>query len=154
MSIDPLQLLKVLGSSGSAKNLQASAGSSIAGQSFDSLLQQAQAGSLSSGQPVKVAPGVDLSLTDAQQATLDAGADKAQLQGAQNALVLVGDRAFSLDVATRTITGPANADQGVISGFGAAISLNPQASGGPNLLAGGARLLSQLAGAGPLGLLL
>lgn len=154
MSIDPLQLLKVLGSSGSAEHLRASAGSSIAGQSFDSLLEQARSGTLGSGQLVKVAPGVDLSLTDQQQAALNAGADRAQLQGAQSALVLVGDKAFSLDVATRTITGLATADGGVISGFGAAISLNPRAAASPDLLAGGARLLSQLAGAGPLGLLL
>lgn len=154
MTIDPLQLLKVLGSAGGARPLQASAGAPIAGQSFESLLQQAQGGTLSSGQPVKVGTGVDLTLTDAQQAQLNAGADKAQLQGAQTALVLVGDKAYSLDVPTRTITGPATPDQGVISGFGAAISLNAPASSGPNLLAGGARLLSQLAGAGPLGLLL
>ncbi len=154
MSIDPVQLLKVLGSSGGAKSVQAGAGSSISGQSFETLLQQAQGGQLSSGQPVKIASGVDLSLSDEQQAELNAAADKAQLQGAQSALVLVGDKAYSLDVATRTITGSANPDQGVISGFDTAITLNSKASGGGNLLAGGTRLLSQLAGASPLGLLL
>ncbi|MBI1190852.1 MAG: hypothetical protein GC200_09265 [Tepidisphaera sp.] len=155
MTIDPVQLLRALGSTGQAKGLQSSAGASIAGQNFDTLLQQAQAGTLSSGQSVKIAPGVQLSLTDDQQSQLTAAADQAQLTGAQRALVLVGDKAYALDVATRTITGPAPQDRGLISGFDTAISLNPaDHSGGFNPLAGGARLLSQLAGAGPLGLLL
>lgn len=154
MTIDPVQLLKVLGGAGSAKSLQSSAGSALSGQNFESLLQQAQSGSLASGQRVKIAPGVELSLSHEQQSKLDSAADQAQLAGSQRALVLVGDKAYSLDVATRTITGVAPQDRGLIGGFDTAISLNEAAASGFNPLAGGARLLSQLAGAGPLGLLL
>ncbi|GJQ28171.1 MAG: hypothetical protein HBSAPP03_00550 [Phycisphaerae bacterium] len=95
--------------------------------------------------PVRVAPGVDVSLGRDQLARLAVEADKAEARGVGRALVLLDGRVFSFDVATRTITGTVDpAAGGIEAGYDAVIAV--PAGGAPETSPPGA-LLRKLGGA-------
>jgi len=109
MTIDPGQLLKALGAGLAPAGVGApTAAQPTDGPSFDSLLQQAQGGSLSSGIPVRVMRQAGLSLSPSQLARLSDAADRAEAAGANRALVMMDGMALTMDVPTRTITGQAD----------------------------------------------
>lgn len=130
MTGSPLDLLRLLGSGLSALGGRSrSAKVSIDGSSFADLLEQAKAGQVQSGIPIRTADGVDLKLTPQQLDRLALAADRAEAQGAARALVMLDGTAIKLDVATRTITGTVDLSQSlVLSGFDTVISAPPPAS--------------------------
>lgn len=85
----------------------ASATGSVPSASFDSLLEEARAGSATGLSPVKIGKGVGIELTADQLNRVAAATDMAEANGAQRAIVLVDGRALEVDVAQRTITGEA-----------------------------------------------
>lgn len=99
---------------------------SVASGQFADLLRRAQAGELSSNRPVSIAADANVRLTDDQLAQVSLAADKAEVAGVRNALVLIGGRAFKLDVADRTITGAADLSAGVLAGIDGVINLDPE----------------------------
>lgn len=87
-----------------------------AGNSFADLLAKATDGQISSGLPVSIAQGAGVDLSAEQLARVGSAADRAQAAGADRAIVLIDGSALKLDVATRTITGPADLSPGATHG--------------------------------------
>ena len=115
-SIDTNTLLSILGS-GVRPIDPVAGGSRTNAGSFDQLLERAFAGSGSSSPATITAlPGVDHGLTTNQLASIAALAEQAEAQGATTLAVLDGDRAFTIDVASRTITGVSDITEGVVPG--------------------------------------
>jgi hypothetical protein len=126
MSIDPLQLLKSLGSGvrlnspGSAAQAPQDANAA----SFDQLLQNAQAGAVSSGLPIRVASQAGVSLSPSQLARLSDAADRAEAAGASRALVTIDGMVLTMDVPLRTITGQADlSSTKVLTGVDAVVTV-------------------------------
>lgn len=105
MNTDPL--LRSLGilpaSSGIRSRLGAVGEDQVS--SFDDLLEQARTGQAGPGAPIRIAKGLDLSLSPDQLQRAAAAADVAEANGASRAMVLLDGTAYRLDVATRTIIG-------------------------------------------------
>ncbi len=102
---------------------------------FADMLAKARAGEYTTNLPVSVGDGAGLTLSPAQLDRLAVAADRAEAQGANRAVVLLDGRAFTLDVATRTITGSFDPTQAnTLSGFDALITLDqtPGAAPGAN----------------------
>lgn len=96
--------------------------------------------------PVRIAPGVDVALSEDQLARLAPEADKAEANGAGRALVLMDGKVYKLDVAARTITGMVGADSGSVeAGYDAVISV-PSKTDSTIATSNGAALLRRLAG--------
>ncbi len=100
-------------------------GSVAAGQ-FADLLRRAQAGELASNRPVSIGPNAKVKLTEDQLAQISLAADKAEVAGVRNALVLIGGQAVKLDVANREITGAADLSAGVLAGIDGVINLDTE----------------------------
>lgn len=77
-----------------------------AGGSFQSILDKARAGAVSSGIAVTTAKDCPITLTQDQLTRLAAAADIAEANGAGRAVFLVDGQALRMDVGTRTILGP------------------------------------------------
>lgn len=86
------------------------------GQSFAELLGKAADGQITSGLPVTVAKGAGVNLSAEQLVRIGSAADRAHAAGADRAVVLIDGAALKLDVATRTITGPADLSPGATHG--------------------------------------
>lgn len=86
------------------------------GPGFADLLAKAQGGEITSGLPVTIAKGAGVDLNAEQLARVGAAADRAQAAGADRAVVLIDGAAVKLDVATRTVTGPADLNPGAVHG--------------------------------------
>ncbi|MCC6676955.1 MAG: hypothetical protein IT436_07415 [Phycisphaerales bacterium] len=111
-----------------------------AGQSFAELLGKAADGQITSGLPVTVAKGAGVNLSADQLVRIGSAADRAQAAGADRAVVLIDGAALKLDVATRTITGPADLSPGATHGDIDALVV---AAAGPS---GAAQLANEPAG--------
>lgn len=109
---------KTPGGAGAVKPLASGSGT----LDFAKLLAQAREGEVSSHAPVQVGKGAKFTLSEGQLETLAKLADQAEAQGATKALCLIGGEAYSLDVATRTITGKVDISKpGVNVGFDAVL---------------------------------
>ncbi|MEZ6243777.1 MAG: hypothetical protein R3B57_12130 [Phycisphaerales bacterium] len=121
---------------------------------FAQMLRQACDGELRTESPVAIAPGLDLSLTPAQEAALSGAADRAESAGAKHALVLLDDMTLLLDVTARQVVDTPNlASAGVLAGIDSIVRADssedadgrasaPRAPAGP---VGNASLLQALA---------
>jgi hypothetical protein len=132
-------LLRMLGF-GSTPGVERSSGGAagregrVAGADFGTLLEQARAGSLSSGRTVTIGRGAGVSLSDEQIARVSAAADRAESQGATSALVMIDGMALKLDLTMREVTGKVNMEGGgVLTGVDAVVSV-PGPKGKPEAI--------------------
>jgi hypothetical protein len=137
-----VDLLRALGGSRGASNLQhanSPGHAAFAGPnapSFDQLLRSARSGSLSSGLPVKLAPGASVELSQEQLTRLAQAADLAESRGVSRGVFLIDGMALTMDVPVRTITGRVDASPtGVLDGIDAVVNVAPSSGS----LANGAR---------------
>ena len=94
------------------------------GDSFQSVLDKARTGGISSGIPVTTAPGAQVTLTPDQASRLAAAADMAEAHGAGRAVFLIDGQALRMDVGSRTILGAVDASQtGVLTDIDAIINV-------------------------------
>ncbi len=92
------------------------------GDSFATLLEQAQGGQIGSGVPLRVPSQLGLNFNPSQVERLMKAADQAETQGAGRALVLMDGQAITIDVATRTVTGTVDpSNPGVLQGIDAVV---------------------------------
>jgi len=121
----------------------------VAGPGFAELLAKAGQGEITSGLPVTIARNAGVELSAEQLARVGVAADRAQAAGADRAIVLIDGAALKLDVATRTISGPADLAPGAVHGDidALVVAAGPAtAAAGPVPPgAGGATLLKALA---------
>ncbi len=75
------------------------------GLDFAAMLEQARAGSLESGLPVRIAKSADVKLSDEQLARLGPVLDRLHAGGASHALVAIDGRLVKVDVMTREVRG-------------------------------------------------
>jgi len=107
--VDPFSALKLIGAGvrlidrATGPSSQ-SAPAASATPSFESLLRQAQAGELTTGDPVEIDPALPLSLSSEQMTRLQDAADRAAGAGASQALVRLDGLLLRLDVQARRIT--------------------------------------------------
>lgn len=132
-STDAAQLLRQLGS-GAVPGAGVAARQSTAASegAFTELLRKAQAGELTSARPVTIssdAARAGVKLSPDHLAVLSAAADKADAAGVRTALVMIGDQALKLDVGNRTILGPADPADGVLTGIDGVINLSDRPLG-------------------------
>jgi hypothetical protein len=134
--LDPSQLLRSLGSRAFAPTTGAPAASQLAeGPAFDQFLQQAQAGQISSGIPVRVSRQAGVSLSGSQMVRLADAADRAEAAGASRALVMIDGMLLTMDVPQRTITGQADiSSTKVLNGVDAVVTVAPDAGEIPGQL--------------------
>lgn len=124
--MNSLQLLRMLGSGiqpVDTGSRQLSGSAPVESMSFAQLLQQAQDGTLVGKQPVTIAPGSDLKLSDDQLARLSLGADRAEAAGLRTALVKLDGQNLIMDVGSREILSAAKSDGGVMSGIDGVLDL-------------------------------
>lgn len=137
MSTIASTLLRQLASglrTGAAGSTTASTGvtGAVASGQFADLLRRAQSGELDSNRPVSINSDAGVNLSEDQLAQISLAADKAEVAGVRNALVLIGGQAVRLDVGSRTITGAADLSAGVLAGVDGVINLDPERlSGAP-----------------------
>ncbi len=110
MSIDPAALLRALGSGVRPVGGDAPAAGPrlVEGPSFQGMLEQAQAGGLVSGIPMRVSRSAGVDLSPAQLTRLAEAADRAEAAGASRALAVIDGMVLQMDVGQRTITGKAD----------------------------------------------
>ncbi|TVQ61144.1 MAG: hypothetical protein EA378_09870 [Phycisphaerales bacterium] len=107
------RLMEALGGARPASGAVKTQGAgSPGGVSFGALLEKAGAGLIKSDLPVRLARGEAIELSEDQLARLGLALDKAQSQGATNALVTIDGRAFEVDVLRRTVTREVVLDEG------------------------------------------
>lgn len=78
-------------------------GSSAAGLDFATMLDQARAGTLESGLPVRIAKSSGVKLSDEQLARLAPVVDRLHAGGASHALIAIDGRLVKVDVITREV---------------------------------------------------
>jgi len=126
-------MLRMLGATGAASLIRpgASAGSqSSEGLDFMKLLENAKAGKVSSGLPVKASKNSGLNLSAEQLQRLGTAADLAEAAGASRVLVMMDGMALRLDVGVREVTGAATMQPGqVLTGIDAIVQMPPGADG-------------------------
>ena len=105
-------LLRALGTNASPGIAQPSTASGAAATSFADALSSARAGKLASGRTVEVDPASGVNLSKSEVEALSRAADRAEANGATSALVLLGERAFKVDVPTRRVTGEVSLSDG------------------------------------------
>ncbi len=98
------RLLEALGGARPAGVTGPGAPAAAGGASFEALLKQAGAGLIKSDLPVRIARGEAIELSEEQLSRIGLALDKAQSEGATNALVTIDGRAFEVDVLRRTLT--------------------------------------------------
>lgn len=150
MTVDPGALLRQLSSQGRIGLAGGSSGAPsapIEGASFAELLERVRDGSIRAGDPIEVDESCGVMLSDDDLARLSLAADKAESLGVRTALVYIGDRQFTLDVASRTLKAGPGSDGPVTPGVDGVIDLRPVQ--GQNSAAPADEALSRLAhGAG------
>ena len=137
MSADSTDLLRLLGAGagnvGGVSKVRAVGNPLEAGEldsaAFAKLLEQAEAGQVSSGIAVTIGKDAGVSLSEADLQKLAVAADKAEAAGIRQALVLTGSQALVLDVHTRTIVGKASIKDGVVGGIDGVIRLEGATGG-------------------------
>ncbi|MGE3106844.1 MAG: hypothetical protein AB7G11_05065 [Phycisphaerales bacterium] len=131
MTSESSQLLKMLGSGVRAGPCSTTpAPANIDSAPFAELLKQAESGDLATHRRVCVESSAGIELTEAQSLALSAAADRAEAAGIRKALVMLDDQAFVLDVSTRSITGKAQFNQGVLSGIDGVMKISSTTQGG------------------------
>lgn len=96
-------------------------------QSFAALLEQAKAGKFESGVPLRVPSHLGIQLSESQSSRLSKAIDQAEAQGAQRCVVLMDGKGYSVDVATRTVSGAIDASvPGVLDGIDAMVIAAPE----------------------------
>lgn len=91
---------------------------------FAQLLEQARAGEIASGLPVRVALGAGVELNNEQLGRLSAAADLAEAHGAARAAFMIDGQVVAMDVATRTVTGAITANEtSVVQGIDAIVTV-------------------------------
>lgn len=128
MSTESTQLLKMLGSgvrpTSGVAGLGAGKSSNIDSAPFAELLKQAENGELSSQRRVTVDKSAGVQLNEAQSIAISAAADRAEAAGIRKALVMLDDQAFVLDVGSRTITGKADFNKGIMTGIDGVLKIS------------------------------
>lgn len=107
--------------------------------SFEALLSKAESGTIESGLPITLARGVELQLSPSDMHKLSVLVDRAQSQGASQALVITDQGMFELDVLRRRITGvidPTESGKDVLTGFDTVLRLNAGGAQDPAALHG------------------
>ncbi len=93
----------------------------VASASFGDLLERERSA-------VRIAPGLDLELSDDQMRRLAEAADRAQRAGARSALVMIDGLALRLDVQSRTVTARESVAAGdVLTGIDALVDASDPA---------------------------
>lgn len=127
------EMLRLLGATGAASLIRpgASTGSqSSEGLDFMKLLEDAKAGKVAGGLPVKASKNSGLNLSAEQLQRLSAAADLAEAAGASRVLVMMDGMALRLDVGVREVTGAASMQPGeVLTGIDAIVQM-PSGAGG------------------------
>ena len=119
MSVDPTTLLRALGSGVRPVDAKAAASTSEA-ISFQQMLEDAAAGGVTSGLPVRVSRNAGVDLTPSQLARLSKAADRA--------LFIIDGQVLEMDVGLRTITGKADLSATrVLNGVDAVVTVAPEA---------------------------
>lgn len=132
MTLGANALIGLLGGVGRAIAGRQTPQQSIGTSSFEELLAQARAGEFSSGLPVSIAPDASVKLNPDQLTRLVQAADQAEAEGANRAIVLMDGMALTLDVATRTVTGKADASATrVLAGYDAVVAVAAAPKGIP-----------------------
>lgn len=130
----PVDLLRVLGSAirpDGAADLR-DAGTA---EAFDTLLEQAQAGSLQTGLPVSVAAGVGVALDESQLGELSRIVDRAHADGATRIAVLLDGKALDVDVLSRRVLGELDLSDGrVMTGIDGVVQLGVDPDSVPGVL--------------------
>jgi hypothetical protein len=127
MSVDPTTLLRALGSGVRPVDAKAAASTSEA-ISFQQMLEDAAAGGVTSGLPVRVSRNAGVDLTPSQLARLSKAADRAEAAGANRALFIIDGQVLEMDVGLRTITGKADLSATrVLNGVDAVVTVAPEA---------------------------
>lgn len=122
MTTQATDMLRALGGNqlaSSAKTLGASGS-----VDFAQLLEQARAGEIASGLPVRVAPGAGVELSSEQLGRLSGAADLAEAHGAARAAFMIDGKMITMDVASRTVTGTITAaETSVVQGIDAIVTV-------------------------------
>ncbi len=144
MSLSGVQMLESLAPSVRSVVRDGFRGEGPAWSSFGDLLGRERA-------RVRLAPGLDLELSDDQMRRLSEAADRARQAGARTALVMMDGMALRLDVQSRTVTARESVSTGdVLTGIDAVVDASDPA-GGPiaSLLSGAVHpsIVRALAGA-------
>jgi hypothetical protein len=147
MTTSSLDLLRLLGSGvrpdggasvGASRSARTSGPNvSVESLDFGALLQKARAGALSSGRPVEVEAGANVSLTGPQLERLARAADAAEAAGATRLLAMIDGQSVVVDVTTRSVTGAfsGTAEAGLLTNIDAAVVIGPDgASGEPGAI--------------------
>ena len=121
MTLNPLDILALPGLASSAVRTVGSALDRLVpgSNSFADHLSKAQ--SDIDRLPVKVGKGVEIELTKEQLSRLEEAADRAEAEGADNAIVMIDGIALELDVTMRTIRGVVDQESGIKTGIDAVV---------------------------------
>lgn len=126
----PLALVGLIGSALAPSRTRTEAPSAT-DESFAGLLNKAQSGTISSGLMVTPAKHSGLELSPEQLGRLSAAADQAEADGAHRALVIMDDKAYVVDIASREVERAVPlSEAGVIGGIDTVVTA-PGASSGP-----------------------
>lgn len=107
----------------------------LEGASFQSLLEQARSGKVSSGRPVTIGRDSGVELTDQQLERVAAAVDLAEASGASRPLVVIDGKALKIDVGVRTITGVADVTVGkAVTGIDAIIHVPGVSTAPPEMV--------------------
>lgn len=128
MTLNPLQLLKVLGSGIRPDGAAAqSPNAPIENAGFDRLLQAARSGQFKNAQPLELRPELKGTLSGDQLQRLAPAADAAEAAGATRLLAIIDDKRVVIDILTRTIESVSDHEDGhILTGFDAVIRLAPE----------------------------
>ncbi len=91
------------------------------GIDFASLLSKAQSGEIGSGLPIRIGADANVKLSEEQLGRIARAVDLAESSGANTAVVLLDNKAFKVDVHTRTVLGEVNIDGRVETGIDAVV---------------------------------
>ncbi len=121
MTLNPLDILALPGlANAAAKSVGGAIDRLIPGSnSFADHLKSAQ-GDMDR-LPVEIGRGVEVELTEDQLARIAEAADRAEAEGASNAVVLIDGMALELDVTLRTIRGVVDQEAGLKTGIDAVV---------------------------------
>ncbi len=121
MSVSGAQMLEALAPVVRSASRAVLGGGEAGGVSFGDLLERERSA-------VRIAPGLDLELSEDQMRRLAEAADRAQRAGARSALVMIDGMALRLDVQNRTVTARESVAAGdVLTGIDALVDASDPA---------------------------
>ena len=104
------------------------------GADFASLLARAESGEITSGLPVRIGADAKVELSEDQLVRIARAVDLAESSGANTAVVLLDNKAFKVDVHTRTVLGEVNIDGRVETGIDAVVRAPGSAKEQPSVV--------------------